>query len=102
MSRDYFNYNFIEGTYFERALMRFMWWKYKDKKTSFCKPDIYDVSTNTFYEAKGTRPYYKYNPAEMPPDEFDNKDLGSGLPSKQFDRYMKIVENGGNVELVGF
>jgi len=64
------------------------------------RPDVIEKLTERI--AKGTRPYYKYNPAEMPPDEFDNKDLGSGLPSKQFDRYMKIVENGGNVELVGF
>ena len=84
---NYGNYDFASGTAFERMLMQYMWEKYPDNKKSFCKPDIYDVSDGTFYEAKYTRPYY-----DGLPDHPDSVDIGTGLPANQFYRYKQIFE----------
>ena len=88
MSKDV-DFDFASGTDFEKLLIKELW-RITGRKKDFCKPDIYDVDKNIFYEAKFTRPFY-----DKPPDRNPEAvDIGTGLVKNQFDRYVKIVESG--------
>ena len=89
------NFDFAEGTDFEKKVIRWLWEKYPDKKKLFCKPDIYDVKDNIMIEAKCTRPYYDKDPAKY----FDEaNDLGTGLPINQYERYKMMRKH--NIRVV--
>ncbi len=84
------NFDFAQGTDFEQGIMRFFWKKYPTNIKNFCKPDIYDCNNDIFYETKYTRPYFDKDPAKYK----DSVDCGTGLPTRQFDRYQMIINNG--------
>lgn len=84
------DFDFAQGTDFERAWLRYLWNIRKQNSMNYCKPDIYDVENDIFFEVKYTRPYYDKDPEK----HSDAKDVGSGLPAKQFYRYEKIINNG--------
>jgi len=90
------DFDFALGGEFERQMMHWLWETNNNRRTSFCKPDAYDVDFDIFYEAKCTRPYY-----DKDPDKYsDAVDLGSGMPVNQFNRYVKVVNNGHRVIMV--
>jgi hypothetical protein len=93
------DFNFAQGTDFEQKVMQWMWElkraKGEDPK-DLCKPDIYDIKTNTMFEAKMTRPYYDKTPSKYD----DAQDLGTGLPVNQFNRYCAMRQHGIRVILI--
>lgn len=89
------DFDFAQGTEFEKKVMRWLWGIKKNDAIYLCKPDIYDVSTNTMIEAKYTRPYYNLMPSNP-----DSIDIGTGLPINQYRRYVKMREHGIKVVLV--
>ena len=88
-------FDFAVGTDFEQAVLTHLQSKTYDKKR-YCKPDIYDTTTNTLIESKCTRPYYDKDPSKHK----DASDLGTGLPINQFNRYLKAVKNGLRVVFI--
>ena len=86
----YGNFDFAKGTKFEQAIFRWFWKKYPDKINDYGKPDIYDCVENVMYEAKCTRPYYDDDPGKNPMAN----DIGTGLPTSQFNRYVKMMQHG--------
>lgn len=92
-------FDFAQGTDFEKKVMKWLWGvknKSGGKATDLCKPDIYDVRTNTMIEAKYTRPYYDKDPNRFT----DAKDLGTGLPKNQYNRYVKMRDHGIKVVFI--
>ena len=88
-------FDFAQGTEFEQKVMKWMWRIKKADAINLCKPDIYDVGTNTMIEAKYTRPYYDKMPSNP-----TAKDIGTGLPINQYNRYVKMREHGIRVVLI--
>jgi hypothetical protein len=91
-------FDFAQGTEFEKSVMNWMWGKKQDNgedPKDLCKPDIYDVKKNIMYECKMTRPYY-----DIPREHPDAKDIGTGLPKKQFDRYVYMRKHGVTVVFI--
>jgi hypothetical protein len=91
MNNKNINYDFALGGAFEQAVMKYMWVKHPENQTYYCKPDIYDVKNNVFYEMKDSRPYYLSNPNTS--EIKTNDDIGTGMPVRQYNRYMEIINN---------
>lgn len=91
----YGEFDFAEGTEFEKKVMKFLWKRNPNRGKMYCKPDIYDVERDVFYEAKCTRPYFDKNP-ELHSDAVD---IGDGLPYNQFMRY-EIIRKSRNSRVI--
>jgi hypothetical protein len=94
-----FEFDFAQGTEFEKKVMKWMWkekYSVGEAATDLCKPDIYDVKNNIMYEAKMTRPYYDKWKEKNP----DAVDIGTGLPINQFNRYVSMRKHGIKVVLI--
>jgi len=90
------DYNWNLGTDFEQAMRDEICRKFNIESANLRKPDYIDVETITFYECKYTRPFYQTAKCEI------GEDIGSGLPSGQFEAYAKLVINGKGIIKVVF
>ena len=60
-------------------------------------PDLIDYRNGIIYEAKNTRPYYQDYDRET--RQMTN-DIGTGLPTRQIERYMMAIDLGFRVVMI--